>query len=204
MHQAPVATIAKHFSALEDLRRYTNGICAAICGADDWMAVEAFGHAKRKWLKQFLELPHGIPSHDTFGRVFALLNAKQFQRRFIRWIRAVYEVTQGQIVAIDGKRLRRSHDKTLGKNAIHIVSAWATENELVLGQVKTDEKSNEITVIPQLLAVLEISGCIVTLDAIGCQKKIAQQIIDQGGDSPWRSKKIKRACMRRLSTSLTT
>jgi predicted transposase YbfD/YdcC len=193
MQQTPVATITEHFSELKDPRVDRTklhllhdiiviAICAAICGADTWVDVENFGKAKHDWLKQFLELPNGIPSHDTFGRVFARLDAEQFQTGFLEWIQAVSEVTQGQIVAVDGKKLRRSHDKTIGKNAIHMVSAWASENRLVLGQVKVDDKSNEIPAIPQLLDVLEISGCIVTIDAMGCQKEIAEKIIDKDAD----------------------
>ena len=123
-------------------------------------------------------MPHGIPSHDTFGDVFGVLDPEQFRRSFIQWVQAVNEVTGGQIVSIDGKKLRRSHDKTLGKNAIHMVSAWAAENHVVLGQVKVDDKSNEITAIPQLLDLLEISGCIVTIDAMGCQREIAKKIVE--------------------------
>jgi len=192
MQQTPVATITEHFSKLDAPRRYNKShllldiiviaICAAICGADNWVDVENFGNAKHDWFKQFLKLPHGIPSHDTFGRVFALLDAEQFQTCFVEWIQAVNEVTQGQIVAIDGKKLRRSHDKTIGKDAIHMVSAWASENRLVLGQIKVDDKSNEIPAIPQLLDVLEISGCIVTIDAMGCQKEIAKKIIAKDAD----------------------
>lgn len=188
MEQNPAATIAEHFSELEDPRRYNKrhllhdiiviAICAAICGADDWVAVEEFGHAKRSWFEEFLELPHGIPSHDTFGDVFGVLDPEQFRRGFIQWVQAVNEVTRGQIVPIDGKKLRRSHDRTLGKNAIHMVSAWAAENHVVLGQVKVDDKSNEITAIPQLLDLLEISGCIVTIDAMGCQREIARKIVE--------------------------
>lgn len=187
MQQNPTATITEHFSELGDPRRYNKrhllddiiviAICAAICGADDWPAVEEFGRAKRRWLKTFLKLPHGIPSHDTFGRVFGLLNPEQFRRGFIQWVRAVNKIIGGQIVPIDGKKLRRSHDRTLGKNAIHMVSAWASENSVVLGQIKVDDKSNEITAIPQLLDLLEISGCIVTIDAMGCQKEIAKKIV---------------------------
>jgi hypothetical protein len=152
-----------------------------VCGADTWVDVELFGKSKKGWLDKFLELPNGIPSHDTFGRVFAMLDAQRFQSRFIDWVRAVSELTAGQVVAIDGKTLRRSHDRTAGEAAIHMVSAWASANELVLGQTKVDDKSNEITAIPELLRVLEISGCIVTIDAMGCHKEIAKTIVEQGG-----------------------
>jgi predicted transposase YbfD/YdcC len=154
-------------------------ICAVIAGADNWEDVAAFGQAKIDWFKTFLELPNGIPSHDTFNRVFARLDPQQFQDSFLRWMSAVSEVIGGQVIAIDGKVLRRSHDRGTGKAAIDMVSAWATANRLVLGQVKVDEKSNEITAIPQLLAALEVSGCIVTIDAIGCQTEIAEKIIER-------------------------
>jgi predicted transposase YbfD/YdcC len=144
--------------------------------------VELFGKSKYQWLKQFLKLPHGIPSHDTFGRVFALLDAEQFQACFVEWVSAISDVFQGQVVAVDGKTLRRSHDKAIGKQAIQMVSAWAAENRLVLGQMKVDDHSNEITAIPELLALLEVSGCIVTIDAIGCQKKIAGAIVNRDAD----------------------
>jgi predicted transposase YbfD/YdcC len=160
----------------------TIAICAIISGADNWVEIEQFGNAKIEWLRGFLELPNGIPSHDTFGNVFARLCPKQFKECFLAWVRSVFEVTQGQVIAIDGKRLRRSHDRGRGKAAIHMVSAWACTNHLVLGQVKTDEKSNEITAIPELLRVLELAGSIVTIDAMGCQTAIADQIVTQGGD----------------------
>jgi predicted transposase YbfD/YdcC len=192
MQQAPAATITEHFSTLEEPRSDNKrhqlldivvmAICAAICGANNWTDVELFGHAKHGWFKRFLELPHGIPSHDTFGRVFALLDAEQFQTCFVEWIQAIEKLSQGQIVALDGKKLRRSHDRTLGKKAIYMVSAWASENRLVLGQRKVDDQSNEITAIPQLLDLLEVSGCIVTTDAIGCQTKIAEKIIGKQAD----------------------
>lgn len=141
-----------------------------------------FGKAKRKWLEQFLTLAHGIPSHDTFGRVFAQIDPEQFEACFHSWIQAVFELTEGQVVAIDGKRVRRSHDRRNGKSAIHLVSAWATANHLVLGQVKVDEKSNEITAIPELLELLVLNNCIVTIDAMGCQREIAEKIIDAEAD----------------------
>jgi predicted transposase YbfD/YdcC len=188
----PADNLVEHFCDLDDPRRYNRrhllvdivivAICAVVCGADDWAAVEEFGQARYEWLKGFLALPHGIPGDDTFRRVFARLDAEQFQSRFITWVQDAFEITEGQVIPIDGKTLRRSYDRGIGKKAIHMVSAWAAENQVVLGQVKVEDKSNEITAIPALLELLDISGCIVTIDAIGCQKKIAQQIIDQGGD----------------------
>jgi predicted transposase YbfD/YdcC len=154
-------------------------ICAVIAGADNWEDVEEFGKARLEWFRTFLELPNGIPSHDTFTRVFARLDPEQFQTCFLRWMKSVSEVIGGQVIAIDGKVLRRSHDKGIGKAAIDMVSAWASANRLVLGQVKVDEKSNEITAIPHLLEALAVSGCIVTIDAMGCQTDIAEQIIER-------------------------
>src|SRR5215475_12038891 len=142
-------------------------LCAIVCGANDWVAVETFGKAKQQWFQRFLELPNGIPSHDTFGRVFALLSPDQLQESFLSWTQAVAQVTAGQVVAVDGKTLRRSYDRRSAKAAIHMVSAWATQNRLVLGQLKTEEKSNEITAIPELLKVLDVRGGIVTIDAMG-------------------------------------
>jgi predicted transposase YbfD/YdcC len=193
MNSQPTASITEHFASLEDPRIERTklhqlldiiviAICAVICGADDWVEVELFGNAKLTWLRTFLELPNGIPSHDTFGRVFGRLKAEQFQQCFLAWIQAVSELTHGQVIAIDGKVLRGSCDRVLGKAGIAMVSAWATANHLVLGQVKVDDKSNEITAIPKLLQVLEIAGCIVTIDAIGCQTEIAQAIVDQDAE----------------------
>lgn len=157
----------------------TIALCAVICGADTWEDIEEFGNTKMEWFERFLELPHGIPGHDTFARVFASLDPKEFQQAFLKWVEAVRTVTK-RIVAIDGKTLRRSHEKN--KSPLHLVSAWALENKMVLGQIKTREKSNEITAIPELLRVLELEGCIVTIDAMGCQKEIARTIIDKGAD----------------------
>jgi predicted transposase YbfD/YdcC len=192
MPETPLANITVHFSTLEDPRRYNKrhplfdmiviAICAVICGADDWTAVEAYGQAKQEWFESFLELPHGIPSHDSIGRVFALLDAQQFQQCFANWTRAVYEITVGQVIPLDGKCLRRSYDRRLGKKALQLVSAWASENQVLLGQVKVDEHSNEITALPRLLELLDVTGCIVTIDAIGCQKDIVAQIIAQEAD----------------------
>ena len=157
-------------------------ICGALCGADSWVGIETVGKAKAQWFGQFLELEHGIPSHDTFGDVFAKIDSDAFQRRFIEWVESVFRVTQGQVVAIDGKTVRGSHDGAIGKGAIHLVSAWASTNGIVLGQRKTAQKSNEITAIPELLELLNVSGCIVTIDAMGCQTKIAEQIRDRKAD----------------------
>lgn len=187
------ASLTEHFALLEDPRAehlidhklidiIMIAICAAICGADTWNDIELFGNERLDWLRQFLELRNGIPSHDTFGRVFARIDAEQFQNCFASWVRAVFPVTKGQVIAVDGKQARGSHDRANDKNAIHVVSAWATANHLVLGQQKVDEKSNEITAIPELLHLLEVNGCIVTIDAMGCQTEIAEQIIDQGAD----------------------
>ena len=186
-------TIAAHFAKLKDPRIEGKtrhllidivviSICGVIAGATGWEQIEILGKAKRKWFSTFLELPNGIPSHDTFRRVLSRINSKIFQECFVSWMQSVAEVFEGDVIPIDGKTLRRSHDSRSGKAAIHMVSAWASDNRLVLGQVKTNEKSNEITAIPELLRLLEIKGCIVTIDAMGCQKKITDQIIEQGGD----------------------
>lgn len=157
-------------------------IIAVICGADSWVAVERFGHAKYEWLKGFLALPNGIPSHDIIGDFFSRLNPQQLQECFLKWINLLFDFSGGEIIAVDGKTLCHSYDTANNRPAIHMVSAWACRNNLVLGQFKTDEKSNEITAIPELLKLLDLQGNIVTIDAMGCQKKIAKQIIEQGGD----------------------
>ena len=157
-------------------------ICAVICGADGFTDMEEFGLAKETWLRQFLELPNGIPSHDTFGRVLARLNPQAFQQSFLNWVRAVADVTNQEIVPIDGKKLRRSHDRANGQRAIELVSAWTRSNRLMLGQVKVAEASNEITAVPQLLRLLALKGCIVTVDALNCQKETAAEILKQEAD----------------------
>jgi predicted transposase YbfD/YdcC len=156
-------------------------VCAGIAGADGWAAVEVFGKSKEAWLRTFLDLENGIPSHDTFGRVFSLLAPEAFQQAFQDWVRAIQGRVKG-LVAIDGKTVRGSHDRANGKEAIHLVSAWAVECGVSLGQVKVDDKSNEITAIPELLRMLDLKGCLVTMDAMGCQRDIAQNILDAGGD----------------------
>lgn len=186
-------SIVGHFSSLKDPRIQLKTshrlidiivitLCAVICGADDWVEIARFGRAKEHWFRTFLALPKGIPSHDTFGRVFSLLDPEEFAKCFASWIRSAFLMSDADIVAIDGKTARRSHDRANGKPCIHMVSAWAAKNRLILGQVKTEDKSNEITAIPELLKTLDIKGCIVTIDAMGCQKEIAQQIVDQGAD----------------------
>jgi len=152
-------------------------MCATICGAEGWEDFAEFGKAKREWFETFLELPNGIPSPDTFRRVLARLDPQEFEACFLSWVQAVNRMVSGQIVALDGKQLRSSRDAAVDPSPIHMVSAWACENRLVLGQVKVSEKSNEITAIPELLRALELSGCIVTIDAMGCQTKIAEQIV---------------------------
>lgn len=154
-------------------------ICGVICGADGWVGVETYGKEKEAFLREYLDLPNGIPSHDTLGRFFAALDAEAFQERFARWVETVFELTDGQVIAMDGKTARRSHDQRIGKDAIHLVSAWATSNGIALGQRRVGDKSNEITAIPELLRMLDVAGCVVTIDAMGCQTEIARTIIDQ-------------------------
>lgn len=157
-------------------------ICAVISGADGWNDIETFGNSREAWLRTFLRLPYGIPSHDTFQRVISRIDSNQFSHCFLRWIQTLATQFQDETIAIDGKKLRRSFDHTTDRNPIHMVSAWASEQRLVLAQSKVDEKSNEITAIPELLRVLDITGAIVTIDAMGCQKEIATQIINGDGD----------------------
>jgi len=156
-------------------------ICAVICGAEGWEEIEEFGKEKQEWLENILELPNGIPSHDTISRVFSKINPEEFEKSFFLWVGSLTEHVSG-VVAIDGKTLRRSHDRSNGKKALHMVSAWAAENRLVLAQLATEQKSNEITAIPELLRMLDLKGCIVTIDAMGTQKQIAKQIVEQDGD----------------------
>lgn len=185
--------ITQHFAKMTDPRKGTLryhkfmdilviGICAVTCGADDYEAIADFGRAKGEWFQSFLELPNGIPAHDTFWRVFEALNPEQFQHCFLQWMSAVRKLISREVIAVDGKTLRRSYAKEEDKAAIHMVSAWATKNRLVLGQQKVNAKSNEITAIPELLRALDIENCIVTIDAMGCQTAIANLIIEGKGD----------------------
>jgi predicted transposase YbfD/YdcC len=157
-------------------------LCGFLAGCESWVDVQLFGLAKRRWLEKFLELPHGIPSHDTFGRVFALLDPQQLTQVLRQFVHTVMPSMAGEAVAIDGKTLAGSAEQTTAKKALHLVSAWATQHGVVLGQVATAEHSNEITAIPRLLQLLDIRGATVTIDAMGCQKEIARQVRDQGGD----------------------
>ncbi len=184
--------IADHFAELTDPRRreviyplinvVVIAVCAVICGADDFVAIAKFGRTKREWLARFLNLETGIPSHDRFNAILAAIKPAEFEKCLLSWITALHEVTDGQVIAIDGKTLRRSFDAANSKAAIHMVSAWATANHISLGQVVVDAKSNEITAIPKLLEMLELSGAMVTIDAMGCQTEIARQIVDAGAD----------------------
>ena len=193
MKLKPKITLLDHFAKLTDPRVertkehklidiLTIAICGMICGADNWVAIEQYGNSKQEWLKQFLELPNGIPSHDTFGRVFRRIDPKEFEQCFRSWVKAIAQIVPGEIVSIDGKTLKHSGSKAKGKKAIHLVNAWATEQRLILGQAKVNDKSNEITAIPELITVLELSGCLVTIDAMGTQTQIAQLIQDKGAD----------------------
>ncbi len=157
-------------------------ICGVICGADNWTEIELFGKTKRAFLSTFLDLSEGIPSHDTFGRVFRWLDPDELASSFYHWTQAICELTEGEVIAIDGKCLRGSKDGTHTKTAIYMVSAWAQQNELVLAEEKVAEKSSEYTAIPRLLTLLDIQGCIVTIDAAGCYTNIAEQIIEQEAD----------------------
>ena len=157
-------------------------VCGIICSADAWVDIEEFGKAKEEWFRTFLDLPNGIPSHDTFGRVFARLDPEQLQRCLVSWSAALRQASGGKLVALDGKTLRRSHDHARGKNALHMISAWSVDSHLVLGQQKVAGHSNEITAIPALLEMLSVEGCTVTIDAMGTQKAIAEQVQEGGGD----------------------
>src|SRR4051794_1527305 len=186
-------SIAHHFADLTDPRVDRSrlhelldivaiAICAVVAGAESWDDIEDFGNVKHDWLKTFLDLPNGIPSHDTFRRLFERLDPGEFRKGFLSWIEALHEATERQVVAIDGKTLRRSFDRAKGRSALHMVHAWATANHLLLGQVAVDDKSNEITAIPKLLEMLGIAGAIVTIDAMGCQKEIARTIRGREAD----------------------
>lgn len=186
------ARLQDHFAELPDPRRrpviyplvnvVVIAVCAVLCGADDFVGIAAFGRDKRAWLSRFLDLSKGIPSHDRFNAILAAIKPAEFEKCLLSWITQLHEITHGQIIAIDGKTLRRSFDAASSKAAIHMVSAWATANQITLGQVVVDAKSNEITAIPKLLKMLELSGALVTIDAMGCQVEIARGIVDGGGN----------------------
>jgi predicted transposase YbfD/YdcC len=186
------AAIEEHFDGVTDPRRREGtyplinfmiiAVCAVICGADDFVAIAEFGRTKRKFLEKFLDLSAGVPSHDRFNAIFRAIKPAEFEKCLLSWITALHEITDGQVVAIDGKTLRRSFDASSSKAAIHMVSAWATANHISLGQIVVDAKSNEITAIPKLLEMLELSGALVTIDAMGCQTEIARTIVDANAD----------------------
>ncbi|MBI5004969.1 MAG: ISAs1 family transposase [Candidatus Lloydbacteria bacterium] len=187
------ASLFEHFKNISDprvnrtkrhnlLEIIVIAICAILCGADTWTDIEEFGNSKMEWFKTFLELPNGIPSHDTFGRVFALLDPEQFERSFQSWVATIAILMGREVVAIDGKTARRSHGKSAGPAALHLVSAFATRNGLTLGERAIDTKSNELKAIPKLLRILALSGCIVTIDAAGCYPEIIEQIIENKAD----------------------
>lgn len=190
---SPAASIETHFGALKDPRATYRiehklidiliiTICATICGANDWEAIAEYGQTKQDWLKTWLELPNGIPSPDTFSRVLARIKPTELQKCFMGWMSAVAEVTEGELLNIDGKTLRGAKEAGNSRSLIHMVSVWSASQHLVLGQTKVSEKSNEITAIPPLLEMLSIRGCLVSIDAMGCQTEIAKTIIEQGGD----------------------
>jgi hypothetical protein len=194
-----------HFAVLPDprverTRRHslqdilTIAICSVIGGADSWVDMAMFGRSKKKWFQTFLDLPSGIPSHDTFGRVFAALEPSAFESCFQSWVSDLAGSTEGKLIAIDGKTIRRSMDTASGKSAIHLVSAWVHENHAVFGQVAVEAKSNEITAIPKLLKMLQLKDATVTIDAMGTQKEIAQTIIQGGGNYLLALKGINRVC----------
>src|SRR5512135_745912 len=187
------ATFHDHFGDLNDPRVERTrkhplinilfiAVCGVLCGANSFAGIHEFGCDRRPWFARYLDLSNGIPSDDTFARVLARLEPAAFEQCLLSWIQAVQEVTEGRLIAIDGKTLRGSYDRRDGKAAIHMVSAWATENKLSLGQVVVDEKSNEIPAIPELLRLLDITGALVTIDAMGCPTEIAAQIRQGGGD----------------------
>ena len=192
MSEKFAARIKNHFASLTDPRRrkvtypliniVAIALCAVIAGADDFVTIAAWGRQKRAWLARFLDMTSGIPSHDRFNALFKAIKPAEFERCLLSWVTSLHEVTAGQVVAIDGKTLRQSFDKADAKSAIHMVSAWATANHISLGQVVVDQKSNEITAIPKLLELLDVSGCLVTIDAMGCQAEIAGQIIEGKAD----------------------
>lgn len=193
MSKQDPSNIEQHFGDLPDPRSGDNishplinivtiSLCAVICGANSWVDVEQFGEAKQSWFEQFLHMPHGVPSHDTLGRFFRLLDPDEFEARFRDWTRHICELLDGEVLAVDGKQLRRSKDGPLGTDGIYMVNVWATENQLSLAQAKVANHTNEITAIPLLLRLLEIEETIITIDAIGCQTEIVEVISDQAAD----------------------
>ena len=192
MEKPASSRLLDHFASVTDPRSanarhylfdiFVIALCAVISGAEGWEDMEEYGQAQADWFEQFLALPHGIPSADTFRRVLSRLKPEELTQCFINWTDSLRESMAGEVVAIDGKTLRRSFDRAAAKDALHVISAWASTHQLVLGQLKVDDKSNEITAIPYLLGLLELNGATVTIDAMGCQKEIARTIVEQGAD----------------------
>jgi DDE_Tnp_1-associated/Transposase DDE domain len=188
-----IGSFIEHFSKLQDPRIERKKlhvlmdilvltICAVASGAEGWEGIAEFGHAKLEWLRRFIPLKNGVPSHGCIAYVISRLSPGSFRRCFMSWTEGVREKTAGKVIAVDGKTARGSRDRAKNRNPLHMISAWADANRLVLGQEATEEKSNEITAIPKLLALLDLHGCIVTIDAMGCQRAIAERIVEQGGD----------------------
>ena len=187
-------TFFDHFSSIKDPRIHNHNlrhnifdvlvitVLATICGADGWVEIERFGKAKQEWLSSFLELPNGVPSHDTFGRIFSILAPKEFEKCFNSWLKSLNIDLKKEIIALDGKTVRGSGNKRQQEPPLHLVSAWAAKNRLMLAQIKTEDKSNEITAIPKLLDLLNIKDSVITIDAIGCQKSIAKKINKKEAD----------------------
>lgn len=187
------ASLMEYFATVEDPRIERSrlhplasvlvlSLCGVVCGANSFVAIEMYGRMREEWFRTFLDLPNGIPSHDTLARIFAMLNPKTLEQAFREWVEAVATLTKGEVVAIDGKTLRRSFKEAGGNAFVHMVSAWSSGNQMVLGQIRTEEKSNEIKAIPRLLELLHLNGCLVTIDAMGCQKDIAEKIVESDAD----------------------
>lgn len=215
MSAAATGGFLRYFSDLPDPRGRNKihklhdlimiAVMAVICGADGWAEVESFGESKHKWLATFLELPDGIPAHDTFGRVFSLLDPDAFERCFLAWASALVEVTGGRLIAIDGKSIRRSFEHAWDKSGMaHLVSAFVCqgENRLVFAQLAVEDKSNEITAIPRLLELMDLKGAVVTIDAIGCQKEVAKKVVEGGGDYVLALKKNQRTLHKKTKALL--
>jgi len=206
-------SISRYFDRLPDPRReqtrrhrlsdiVTISICAVIAGADDFEAIAAYGRANESWFQSFLELPGGIPSHDSFWRVFRALDSKVFEHYFLEWTASLRKILAAEEIAIGGKQVYGSHDKRNGLRCIHLVIAWATQSGLLLGQVKVDANEKEIVSVPELLKLIDVTGAMVTLDALNCQVKTAKAIVDKGATTCWRSRRSSQSFTKRSHCSL--